>query len=199
MKLSKKYIPLISPIQKPFVDFTKKEAQEYFVWFLDNIDDRCNYLISKVSDGLKIPIDRIDYSVESLKIIWKWFLGIAEISKKSHVLLDKAQPLKNYSFLRDFLNKDAFELSVFTQYVIRDIGMYLGKVLKTNYPILEWTFKTKPKNYVSVNEPLLIGFVDDNPSYPKPFYPEFILCYINIITIFCICVSLVFFRQTSLK
>lgn len=178
MKLSKKaknYVPLIPPIQKSFVDFTKDEAQEYFKWFLDHIDERCDYLILKISGEMNFSNEKIDYSVESLKTVWKWFLMNAEIIKRHNKIRNSffnEQKKHTDTFINAVLDEGDCELSVFTHYMIRDIGMYLGKVLKSNYPILEWTFKTKPKNYISVNEPLLIGFVDDNPSYPKPFYPD---------------------------
>ena len=50
--------------------------------------------------------------------------------------------------------------------------MYIAKVFCVNYPVLKWTIKSRPKNYVSVNEPLPVGFVDDQPDYPKPFHPD---------------------------
>lgn len=70
----------------------------------------------------------------------------------------------------DFVNED--KLSVFTEFILRDIGMYVSKYFSMNYPILEWTYKRTPKSYVHVNQPLLIGFFDDSKEYPKPFRPE---------------------------
>lgn len=37
---------------------------------------------------------------------------------------------------------------------------------------MKWTVKRTPKSYVHVNEPVLIGFIDDNEEYPEPFYPD---------------------------
>ena len=64
------------------------------------------------------------------------------------------------------------ELSVFTEYVLRDIGMYIAKMFMSNYPILQWSIKRSPKNYVYKNLPIIVGFVDDNPNYPAPFHPK---------------------------
>ena len=160
------YIPLIPNIDKPFAELTEKEAMEHLEWFVSHIDERADYIKRIIAVGLNVRESSLDFSLESLKIVWKWFLSIVETNKPKGINkilfgakkkpLDAAEP----------------DFSVRTHYIIRDIGMYVAKVFLYNYPNLEWTIKTKPKNYVSVNEPLLIGFVDDNPMYPKPFYPD---------------------------
>lgn len=171
----KEYKPLIPPIDKPFIDMSKAEAQAYFDWYISHVDERAEYLKTKVAEKLQIPLNKLDYSLESLKLIWKWFLGVAEISRISKKEIQHLKKsLKDYpqSFIDSMIGDSHEGLSIFTQFVLRDIGMYVGKVFTTNYPSIKWTFKTTPKNYISVNEPLLVGFVDSNPSYPKPFYPD---------------------------
>lgn len=177
MRFTKKmenYVPLVPPIVKNYIDFSDAEAKEYFEWFLSHIDERSDYLRSKVADDLSISIDELNYSIDSLKIVWNWFLGIAEVKKCSQNIFSHSFGLfsDKYNVTTNMINDGQSELTVFTYYVLRDIGMYIGKVFKINFPILEWSYKTKPKNYISVNEPLLIGFVDNNPTYPKPFYPD---------------------------
>ena len=157
------YVPLVPPVQKAPIDFTQAETEAYFAWFMAHIDERAEYLRNRVARDLQIPIDELDFSIESLKPVWKWFLDVADF---------------NRHLARKFRSADAFTpvnspLSVNSLCVIRDIGMYVGKTFTTQYPCLSWTVKTKPKNYISVNEPLLVGFVDADPSYPKPFYPDF--------------------------
>ena len=175
-KNMKNYIPLVPPIDKPYIDMNKKEAQAYFDWYIAHIDERADYLREKVAEGLSLPIDSLDFSLESLKPIWRWFLSVAEITKtpKRELKLFK-KALKDYpqSFIDAIADESSGRLSLFTKFVLRDIGMYAGKMFTTNYPALKWTFKTTPKNYISVNEPLLVGFIDDNPTYPKPFHPDF--------------------------
>ena len=169
------YIPLIPPIDKPFVDLSATEVEVYFDWFLSHIDERTSYLCEKIAKDMNISITNFDYSVESLKLVWKWFLSVAELAKTPRIEILKmkqAFPKMPNSFINQLIGTNRVELSVFSHFVLRDIGMYLGKVLKQNYPVLQWTVKTTPKNYISINEPLLVGFVDDNPQYPKPFYPD---------------------------
>ena len=163
MKMTKKmknYIPLVPPLAKPFEEFSDDEVEQYFEWFTEHVDERAEYLREKVATEMCVDINKLDYSAESVKIIWKWFLGVAEIEKPN--LLRKMFTGKTYN---------AYPFDVFTHYVIRDIGMYISKIF-LKYPSIHWTVKTKPKNYVSVNRPLLVGFVDDNPEYPKPFHPD---------------------------
>lgn len=153
MRINKKlydYVPLIPTIHKQPIDFTKKETKEYYEWFMIHIDERSDYLRNRVARDLHVPLELLNYSFYSLKLIWRWFLSVADLDQTS-----------------------GLGLSVFSYYVVRDIGMYVGKVFTKNYSIITWTVKTKPKNYISVNEPLLMGFIDDNPSYPKPFHPDF--------------------------
>jgi len=169
------YLPLPVPIDKPFADLSKKEAKDYFAWFVSHLDERCGYLRGKVSSGLGIPANRVDYSLDSLKLVWKWFLQVAEVSKTPKDVLralEKSMAGQPKSFIEHMIKQSSEELSVFTEYVLRDIGMYIGKLFLTNYPCLRWTIKHTPKSYVHVNVPLIVGFVDDDESYPEPFHPE---------------------------
>ncbi len=170
----KDYIPLVFPLNKPFIELSKAEAQEYFDWFISHIDERSDYLRQKVSAGLNIPIESLDFSLDSLKPIWKWFLHVAETTESSQIDIEELEQLLEgqSEVVRHLIEQPREILSVFTEYVLRDIGMYVAKVFTSNYDVIRWTIKRTPKRYVHVNEPLLIGFIDDNEAYPKPFYPD---------------------------
>lgn len=169
------YIPLIPPIDKPYTELTKIEAKMYFEWYMSHIDERTEYLRTIVAEDLSISIDKLDFSVLSLKLIWKWFLSVVEVRKVSFKELTHGLwPFSDKIAIdhQHLFHEPQIRLGTFSYFVLRDIGMYVGKMFVINYPALQWTFKTKPKNYISVNEPLLVGFIDDNPIYPKPFYPD---------------------------
>jgi len=171
----KTYLPLPIPVDKPFPELNKKEAKNYFDWFLAHLDERADYLREKISSSLNISEEQLDYSLDSFKPIWKWFLQVAEISKTPPKILkqlEKSLSGQPRSFISHMLNQSSKELSVFTEYVLRDIGMYIGKTFILNFSSLKWTIKHAPKSYVHVNVPLIVGFVDDNEEYPKPFYPD---------------------------
>jgi hypothetical protein len=179
MKMSenqKTYEPLIIPIDKPFEKLSKKETKAYFDWFISHIDERSEYIRQKVSKSLNIAIESLDYSIESLLPIWRWFLQIAEVNKTPKDVLKQIknellQRGEQKEFIEDILRERATELSVFSRYVVRDIGMYVGKMFVTNYSALRWDYHTNTKRDSFANMPQIFGFV--NTDYDPPFQFEF--------------------------
>ena len=49
--------------------------------------------------------------------------------------------------------------------------MYMGEIFIRNNPILYWGYFTEPRTDISVNRPVLLGFVDSR--FTPPFLPEF--------------------------
>ena len=81
-------------------------------------------------------------------------------------------------FARDIFKPWRRALSTKTEYLIRDIGMYVGKTLVAQYPQrLSWTYTSAPQSDIFVNTPLLTGFVQTRDmrgnALPQPFHPEF--------------------------
>lgn len=174
-RVLKDYMPLIVPYNKPFSDLSRKEADYYFKWFLSHIDERAEYLKEMICRDLNISKNQLDYTLESTVIIWRWFLSIARISNTPDgVLKQLRNSLKGYpeSFIAHMVQQSEDELSIATEYVLRDIGMYVSKLFIPTYTQLKWEIRYTPKSYVHVNEPLIVGFIDDDPLYPKPFSPE---------------------------
>lgn len=179
MKISenqKKYIPLLIPINKPFEKLSKTEAKTYFDWFISHVDERSEYIRQKVSEGLNMPIGALDFSIESLIFIWRWFLKIAELKRTPKaVLKDIRKELKANGepkeIIEDIVREHSVELSVFSRYVIRDIGMYVGKMFVTNFQTLRWDYHTDTKKDSFANMPQIFGFV--NLNYNPPFEEQF--------------------------
>lgn len=61
---AKKYIPLIIPLDKPFEQLSKTEAKAYFDWFISHVDERSEYIRKKISEGLNMSIESLDFSME---------------------------------------------------------------------------------------------------------------------------------------
>lgn len=179
MKISesqKEYRPLIIPIDKPFEELNKAEAKMYFDWFISHVDERSEYIRQKVSGGLDMPIELLDYSLESLIFIWRWFLKIVELQKTPKTVLNEIRrELKANGepkeFIEDMVREHSVELSIFSRYVIRDIGMYVGKMFVTNFQTLRWDYHTDTKKDSFANIPQIFGFVDT--SYTPPFEEQF--------------------------
>ncbi len=152
----------ISPQGYNYNSMTKKEAEEHFNWFLNIIPFRIAYLNSFCGDSVKL-----DYSYESLIDLWKFFLNIAKIERIPHQIR-KELTEKHSKFGDSFIG--THQLSVSTEYLVKDIGIYLSEVFKKTSCEIYWHFSIKPKSYFFVNRPMLAGFVDI--SFNPPFLCE---------------------------
>jgi hypothetical protein len=77
------------------------------------------------------------------------------------------------SFSDYLVNESKEQFSLQTEYIIRDIGMYMGQVFVHNNPRIHWGYYEKPKTDFFVNQPLLLGFEDSNftPPFKCAFEP----------------------------
>lgn len=170
------YKPLIIPINKPFEKLSKKEANNYFEWFVAHIDERADYIREIISLDLDISIDVLDFSLPSLVYIWRWFLNVVEIDKTPRSTLKAIRKeLKSNGeskeFISDMLRENEQELSIFSRYIIRDIAMYVGKMFVSNFPVLRWDYHTDTAKDSFANIPQIFGFIDD--AYSPPFEEQF--------------------------
>lgn len=171
-----KYNILIPPINKPIEEFTPSEAGSFFEWFNKQIPYRIEYLRECCAEYNKISKNRIDLSPESLVLIWKWFLEIAETERTpEHKLKNLAATYSEHTdFFQEYLiNQEKVQFSLQTEYILRDIGMYIGQVFVENNPTIYWGYYTTPKSDFFVNRPVLLGFVDNrfNPPFKTEFEP----------------------------
>lgn len=174
----RKYAPLIPPFDKAPVLFSKEETDAYFNWYMEHIDARCDYLRQLIAEDDRIPVGKLDYSMKSLLPVWRWFLRRARVVRKK-----LPRPYEKVTVIsretggkpvKKVLKYDEF-FDVKTEMMIRDIGMYVGKMFILNYPgRIRWNLVRKPKNYIHVNEPLLQGFEKRcEGAKNNPFYPDF--------------------------
>lgn len=177
MRISKEqrnYKPLVPSNYKPFDEMSEAEAKTYFNWFVSQVDERAEYIRHKAAIYLDIDINMIDFSLESLKHIWKWFLCIAEIDKTPmrklrQIRMELASTYPKES-INDMLSEFRYDLNTFTRMVILDVGMYVGKTFVSNYPQLKWGYRRDRPSFI--NQPQIIGFIDD--AYNPPFKPDFV-------------------------
>ena len=165
------YDLLVPPFGADYYSMTPKQAKENFEWFISKIPERVEYLRNRISKDLKISVEELDFSPESLKIVWKWFLKTARVEKTPKEQV--AEMEKQWGHLGEhWIQRE--QLTVATQFIVRDIGMYLGEVFIRNYPrIITWGYFVKPKSNVNAKKPLLYGFFDksSNPPFSIPFDP----------------------------
>lgn len=158
----KDYEVLLPPYELDFDNWNHKKAQDYLEWFKSNLYERSVYVYNKAvtkSDTV------LDTSPEVLRKVWKWFLKIAEIEK-----VPEKEQKGEFGYLGEsFISRT--QLSVLTEFIIRDIAMLMSVVFMENHSCLYWDFDTKPKQYIFLNHPVIKGFVDNRAG--KPFYPVF--------------------------
>lgn len=150
-----RYDILVPPLGLDFYNMTPKQAKENYEWFISKIPERMEYLRKRCADDLNISIEKLDFSPESLILVWRWFLKTARIEKTPKEALERMKEGAKL-FGESFINREQF--TVVTQFIMRDIGMYLGQAYALNYPQLYWHYYTKPKNEVNAKQPVIAGF-----------------------------------------
>jgi hypothetical protein len=175
-KKSLKYDILILPLKKPIEELSAVEAEKFYIWFMEQIPHRVAYLSKYCANQLGISQDNINLSPESLVFLWKWFLKIAETERtpaeglKYLVNSNRDYP---HAFRQYLLNQEKQQFSLQTEYILIDIGIYVGEVFVRENPTIRWGYYTEPKTDFFVNKPVLCGFVDTRftPHFQTEFEP----------------------------
>lgn len=84
------YLMMVPPFEmKPFEEMNKEEAKQHFNWFISEIPNRINYLKSfyEYTGGGKQ--EQLDFSVESLRLLWSWFLPFIKTEKLTEEKIKK--------------------------------------------------------------------------------------------------------------
>lgn len=160
------YDILIPKLGKSIFKLTEEEAAAYFEWYMEQVPQRVSYVSQVCAKELHIPVERMDCSPESLLLLWKWFRKRA---KTEPAILSEEE--KKHPAYANGMFHNTRQLTLETEYIIRDIGMYLGETIRKNHPQIYWAYNTKPKRSMFVNHPLLKGFVDMTTGVP--FQAEF--------------------------
>lgn len=155
-----KYDILIPKLDKSIFQLSEEEASHYFRWFMEQVPTRVSYVAKVCANESGIPVERMDFSPESLVFLWKWFLRRARTEPTARTRNENAGKLTS-----SVLNNDR-QLTLETEYILRDVGMYLGEVFRKNHSNIYWTYYTKPQRDFFVNHPLLKGFIDMTSGSP---------------------------------
>ena len=155
-----KYDILIPPLGKHIYKFNEQEAAYYFDWYMQKVPERIAYISKVCAKKMRVSEEKMDCSPESLLILWKWFRIKAKLEKAVHSEEEQNRKPNIYT--------NTQQLSLETEYILRDVGMYLGETFRKNNPNIYWSYYTKPSNDFFVNHPLLKGFVDRTSGNPSP-------------------------------
>lgn len=132
--------PLFTPpdhlAEKGAKNWTKKEAQEYFNWFLAIKAKR----ISKMLEFLGYSLTSNTYSdIDALNN--KIYSCLCDSSFHNIRETDSSRALNNYGFA-----------------LAADFGLFLASLLEESSKNLSWIIGRGPKSYHSYNQPVLSGF-----------------------------------------
>ena len=150
---------------------TKKQAEQYFQWFLEVKESRMQQLEDFISQsGGSISLDK---TPESLVGLWKWFEDRIEWEDKTEKeIADESSSIPEQ--FRDVVPVSTKKLSVQTLVLAMDISIYWGETLIANNAGVHWGYKTSPKKLEGVNRPQLIfDAMDGLATFP---YAMILVC-----------------------
>ena len=144
----------IPPFTKDVDDMSHEEIAMYFSWFMSVLPQRIDYLSEVCAAELSCDRSAMDLSPESLRLLWRWFLKVA---KTEDAILHR-RPVQRPTMQ--------------TEYILRDVGMYLGETFQRNHESLHWGYYLKPVDHYAY-WPLIMGFVDRSctPPFKMVFEP----------------------------
>lgn len=160
------YYPLmIPPVIKDFEEFSKAETKQYFDWYVAQSEKRINQLqkyiiLTGASDVV------LNGTVSSLVPLWKWLEENVATEKKSEEELE-IEMVGRPKWMYEEIRKNDWKFTTLTNALAVDVSFYFAQIFLNNYECIRWGYYTKPKNLVSVNRPVLVGFVDNTFLDPR--------------------------------
>jgi hypothetical protein len=150
---------------KPFVDFTNKEAKAYFEWFMNIKEERIGILEKNVQQYNKDWY--ANFSRLSFTNLFVWFKSNVKSKKTNET---EAEEIRNQLLATPFL-VNVIEISdtSFTKETVSicfDVAIYFGETLIRNISDLSWIYKVNSKRYVEYAQPIIINpfkKIDVNP------------------------------------
>lgn len=145
-----------------FEDMKKKQAEQYFVQYIDTIEQRIQNLEKYINlTGTRMVLDK---TPNSLIELWDWFSNHIEVCTKDEqeLMLESAM---RPDWIKAHIMSDRRKLSLNTIMIAVDISAYFGEVFIKNNPNIYWGYLSKPKKLHGVNRPRLLGFAGDMSVY----------------------------------
>ncbi len=138
------------------------EVRKNFEYYISQSNDRINYLCSYINNsGTHI---KFDYLPNSLINLWKWYETQIEVVEKTEEELN-SQISQYPDWMKDFVSRE--KISENTLKIALDVSFYFAEVILKNNKKIKWGYFTSPRSRVSVNQPILLGFVNDIDLNPR--------------------------------
>ncbi len=158
------YELMIPPFEhKEFQSMKKKEAGEYFEWYVSQRERRIEILRKYVQNEDEDVI--FDYTPDSLIALWTWYEKKIQIVKKNREELE-CQMSRYPSWMHNEIART--KISLDTLKYGMDIAIYFAEVIiRSCDGNVQWGYFTSPPKRMSVNEPTLLGFKEDMDLNPR--------------------------------
>lgn len=156
------YVLMEPPFEmKEFHEMNKREAQQYFDWYMSQVPVRLKQLKEAYAETSGRDSGELDFSPQSLVPLWSWFLPwVAYEPKTAEEIQEELAKLPEW--LHESFLEAPYDLSTGTLTLAADIAVYFAEVFRKKYPNLEWGFVIKPKSFMHVNRPIL---KDNNSTF----------------------------------
>lgn len=151
-----KYLLMDPPFEiVDFADMNKKEANQHFEWYIDQIPVRIKMLkdaYESTGGGNSIGLD---FSKSSLIKLWSWYLTNVEIVQKSNKDLEleyrNSNEMTKYSIRPNKISRGWIAVAI-------DISIYFSECMINMHDNLKWGIISNPKSLMHVNKPVVVGF-----------------------------------------
>ena len=146
-----------------FEEMSRKQAEQYFQWFLTEKEHRIKQLEQYIKQSDKsISLDK---TPESLIGLWEWFeANIEWVSKTEEDFTNEM--VGRPDWMRPHILESTKKMTILTLALAMDISIYSGETLIASNPSIYWGYKTSPKKLMGVNRPILLGFKGDINFFP---------------------------------
>lgn len=164
----------------PDTQISDKEAKPYFAGLMKTIPFAIQWLREYISASSDITAEQLDYSPESLKLVWKWYIQrvqvVPYVPELSSFSCDKRIPAQMAESLQQAILSLApkKDLSGEGPETLVAISLYFAQTLIHTHDCLHWEIrKQKDRLY---NRPVIAGFVGMyNPKF-RPVYDPWEEC-----------------------
>ena len=146
-----------------FEEMSKKQAEQYYQWFLLEKEHRIQQLDQYVKQSNNCI--SLDKTPESLIGLWEWFEANIEWEDKTEEDYSN-EMVGRPDWMRPHIIADTKKMTILTLALGMDISIYFGETLIINNPSIYWGYKTSPKKLMGVNRPILLGFKGDLSLFP---------------------------------
>lgn len=132
---------------------TQKELTAYNKWYHSVEPERIDILTNTIVEDLQIEHDQLQFDRTSLFIVGKWFSQSVEVRARTGEEINSIK--ENLKFPVNF---PEYELTDRTFSIAIDVGMYVSRVFRREFPDLEWIQAGGGKTSADYGQPVLSSF-----------------------------------------